>query len=195
MRKLRELALNSPVNVICSVHDLSNIDWVKQNISYMRDAGLTEDRVDVYILARDSHIEHVKSFTNWMLDKYGPKSYSINEVLDEKLVSQVTIDKISEIYHKGFNEDDEIYVDDKLITGEDKENLDLDNVSRNFHLTCKLNSFLVMFDGTIRVSCTYPYRSHIDKGFEVVNLYCHNRRCLCETVAYKKLLRPKNAKV
>ncbi len=92
--------------IMCSVHDVSNLDWVKQNIKlFKRD---TKDRVDVSILSSDANVEFTTSFADWMLTEYGKGSYNISEI---KSTTHYTNDSDTDERLKPYIEDSDQFDD------------------------------------------------------------------------------------
>ena len=178
--------------IMCSVHDVSNLDWVKQNIKlFKRD---TKDRVDVSILSSDANVEFTTSFADWMLTEYGKGSYNISEI---KSTTHYTNDSDTDERLKPYIEDSDQFddianIDGRWYSPEETRALDFKNISKQYFTVCKINAASIRYDGVIKPLCSHPYTSHIDKGIEVVNVFCNGYTCTCEMDSYKQLKGKRN---
>lgn len=180
----------TPFNIIVSVHESSNLDWVKQNITHLTENSKGKHSVD--IISEDSSIDFVIDFSKWMLEKFGPKTYSISEITRSG-VSFLNYDdpKLYEVLINQYESLSEVCIDDKIYTTQETIKLDFKNISKQYMTTCKINACSIRYDGTLKTLCQHPWTSKITNGIQVQKVFCNNYTCTCNLNSYKQLIRKK----
>lgn len=188
--KIIDIHNRIPFNLIVSVHDASNIDWIKENIQLIKSTSTGKHFVD--IISRDSNIDFAIEFAEWMLDNYGPYSYSIsNVVISGVSMLDYTSPRISHILEHQFVLTDEVIIDDRLYTTKEVIDLDFKNISKQYVTLCKINAASIRYDGEIKTLCQHPWASDISKGIEIQKVFCNNYTCSCNCRSYKQLMKEK----
>lgn len=195
MKKLLDFWVKSPFVILCSVHDSSNIEWVKQNILDFKtaDAGPFE----TYLLVNHSNISLMSDIAKWSVEHFGIGSYAVKDIRDTLHNSTVdfTDDQMRALVKDASTEDRVVIIDGQLFSGQDVIDLDFKNIASQYYVSCKINQLTISYDGAVRTSCGYKYESHIDKGLEVLEVFCNKHTCYCGTDSYKKLLRKRDANI
>ena len=184
---------NPRCTILCSVHEVSDHNFVKQNILDLR------DMVETKFLLDNTNIGFVYDYAHCAVDNSLP--FSFKDIRDNKIgykASKFNFEDKRVRYlldnHDEYSSD--VTFGDKRIPAREAKEMDLSNISQQYWTICRLASFNVKYDGRITsASCGYPVNGHISKGFELKEFLCHGYECYCSTDDYKKLLRERDAKV
>lgn len=199
--KLVNHAKKHKFSILCSVHESSDHNFVKENIITFKDT------VEVHFLLDDNNVDFIYNYAKWLLDTIGIREHHSYVVADIRVYDKAvrkkiahtddTDEKVKFILEHADQCDGDVMFGDILYSAQEARELDLKGISSQYFTVCKMNGMNIRYDGTINMNCEYPYRSHIKDGLEIKEVFCDRHRCICSTDQYKKLLRPrgKNAKV
>ena len=190
MTKLYEYSKVQPFSIICSVHESSNHDFVKKNIIMFKDI------VEVHFLIDDKNVDFVYDYVNWLLETVGVRphhAYVLNDIRikighEKKATTDYNNEKVQYILKHADSKDGAAMFGDKLYTSQESFAMDFKNISKKYWTICQPNHYDIGYDGSIKMLCGYPYRSHIDKGLEKKEVMCAGYTCVCGTDQYKKLM-------
>lgn len=199
--KLIEHAKKRKFNIICSVHESSDHNFVKQNIVTFKNT------VEVHFLLDDNNIDFIYNYAKWLLDTIGIREHHSYVVSDirvydntvKKIISHIddSNEKVQFILQHADPHDGDVMFGDTLYSAQEARELNFKGISSQYFTICKMNSMNIQYNGSLKMNCEYPYRSNIENGLEIKEVFCDRYRCVCSTDQYKKLIRPrgKNAKV
>lgn len=190
INKLYEYSKTQKFSIICSVHESSNHSFVKKNIEMFK------DNVEVHFLLDNKNVNFVYDYSRWLMDTIGARphhSYVVKDIrinigYKKKATTDYTDEKVQYILEHSDQFDGNTMMGDKLYTAQETIKMDLKNISKKYWTICNPNQFDIGYDGSTKILCEYPYKSHIDKGLEKKQVLCPGYTCVCGTDQYKKLL-------
>lgn len=193
-KKFREILsrMNYPFRFITSFHQSSDIEDVKRNVLIANEIR----PVEVSFLLSRYNFDFVYENVQWALEHN--LEFSINilrDFLKEDMFTEIENEKYQYMLERSMRNMDstiECTIDDVEYTSQEAQRLDFKNISRQYYVQCQLSILSVSFEGLISAPCGYDYKSHIDNGIEIKDVFCSNHTCRCDITSYKKLLRSKN---
>jgi sulfatase maturation enzyme AslB (radical SAM superfamily) len=189
IKKLQKYFEEAPFIITCSVHESSNLDWLKENIKTFKRAAV--DYVDVSLLVNHDNVDLMQSFADWLIDLYGPMSYTMADIRNPNKESTVDFSdpKMQRLLQSSNTTEREVTIGDVTYSAAEAIERDFKNISSQYYTVCKINSLNIGYDGRMRTACGYPYTQPIEKGLEVLEVFCNKYTCYCNTISYKKLIR------
>ena len=171
---------------IVSIHKVSNLDYVKQNILYLQTKNMIEE---ILFILDENSIEEVHDFINFF--EVNNLKYVIDLVRKDGII--VENESTKKIFLDHYKEKASNYkINNIYFTEKEIIEYDLYNIAEYFTVKCFTNEISVDYYGNISMNCNHPYTSHIKDGFKVIPLLCNNKRCDCAYAQYKELLYPKD---
>ena len=170
---------------IISIHNVSKLQHVKQNILHLKDIDAIEEIL--YILDRNS-INELPEFLEFF--KEHKLKYIIDLVRDKGVI--VDDPETKKIFLEHYKESPSNYkINSDFFTEKEIMEYDLYNIAEYFTVKCFTNEISVDYYGNISMNCNHTYTSHIKDGFKVTPLLCNNKRCDCAYAQYKELISPR----
>jgi len=165
LKKIKIISEIPDVIVICSWHESSNNDYIKQNLLLLKQYNIN---VEVSLLLDNNNIENVKSRHLWCIN---------NNIMHN----------ISLITENGNIVFDDIQSIDGLFKETQNKGERFLGVcdSKNKFIKCDLFSCYIQYDGNIKSNCEYA----INKLEDMKEVICYNKKCKCNYDNYKEVIR------
>jgi organic radical activating enzyme len=177
------------VKIVCSWHESSDPNLIKQNLKTYQGEMLT------CIFVSDDNWNKTFEYARWCYENNilfrveGIREQPSNKYMFTQWHSEEfkQAHKWSREIQKRYNIKDKVEDTD---LGLDQD--EIRYVPFLFHTLCTINQYNIRYTGEVISGCSYPYERKIQEGLEIKEVYCKDYMCYCDTGAYKKL-RKKNA--
>lgn len=170
---------------IISIHKVSKLQDVKQNILHLKDLNAIEEIL--YILDKNS-IEELPDFIEFF------KEHELKYIIDLVRDNGVIVDdpETKKIFLEHYKETPSNYkINSDFFTEEEIIEYDLYNIAEYFTVKCFTNEVSVDYYGNVSMNCNHSYTNHIKNGFDIVPIFCSSKRCDCAYAQYKELISPR----
>lgn len=177
--------LNFKFRVYPSIHTVSNLEHVKENILYLNN----NDMIEECIFVLDESSLHI--FDEFMaFFKDNNVKYVLELVREDSTI--IASDKIKKIFYDHYQDKKSNFkINNTFFTESEMVKWDLFRIARYFYVKCFTSELEIDYYGNICMACEYPYTSHIRNGFNIKPIMCHGYTCDCCYKQYKVLQAPK----
>jgi organic radical activating enzyme len=174
-------------NVILRVswHDSADANRIKNNLlSY-------KGKTETTFFVTDSNFDAMYEHSIWAHKNNVPyKVESLRSMIDQEfLFTGFDTEKYKDMVSKG-----NLPMPRQGFHMEDETDLGLEpdqirHVSKYYHTICKIGQYSIMFDGTVKSACGYPFVDHVNnESLDFTkSVYCNGYVCSCDAAFYKKL--------
>ena len=180
---------NKNFGITTTMHESSNIEWVKNNII------LCADFCIVNLLVDDNNLNRVYNEYLW-LRKETDVEYCIEGIIDpdgNNTLTLISDTKFIEMVEHSMDNKDNDVLDGKVYTYIESMENDFLNISKYYYTVCRMSQLVIDYSGEIRSICGYPYDGgNIKDGLVVPDVFCNRYGCRCSTNTYKRLVRERN---
>jgi len=167
---------------INSWHDVSNVEFVKENLLIMK------GKVQPILMIRPENINDMLKHSHWLIDSN--IKYGVQFIRDELDTVQMDISdvRVQEIFENA-QKTTENTIDDETFNAVESLRADLLNIATRHKVLCRLYQCRIKFDGNIETLCTNSVDyGHIKDGLKFKEIMCSGNHCLCDTSNYKRIL-------
>lgn len=174
---------NKNFGITVTLHESSNLEWVKENIL------LCADFCTANLLVSDDNIDNVYNDYLW-LNENGVR-YCVEGIIDDdgdNTLTDFDCSLFKEIVEFSLDNKENDTIDDQSFTYIESLEQDFLNISKRYFTICRLSQLVIGYHGEINSVCGYDYKGgHVRDGLKTPDLFCNGYSCRCVTTAYKKL--------
>lgn len=173
--------------IVCSWHESSDPERIKKNLL------MYDGNKEISFFLTNNNFDTMYQHAQWAIShNLQFRVESVRDVDNSYMFTNFSSERFHELHIKSrdIRRRCGIWKPDDTNVGLDEDSIR--NISQVYHTVCKINQYIIKYNGEIGVSCGYPHRSHIDDGIKIQEVYCNGYMCYCDTGSYKKLVRKSN---
>ena len=174
------LESNNNVEVTASWHSVSNEEYFKKNVLFLK------DHIKVTLLLNDDNVKEVIKQKEWL--ESNDIWYLIEPIYNIDSSAQFTKyeDEYQELIIGGLPETD-------IIDGEVQDQMnrsELLTIAQRHNTICQLSTLKIDYNGNISPICSNPYDlGNVKDGIKIKEVFCQKFHCRCTTFSYKRIMK------